>query len=226
MNIAQGGVNEAVVLYEGKIVEGRVRDRACASVDVQPQYHDWVLLDAASERPTRDVVDWMVRRHVATHELSELDRIRLAASVVGHYRERPGSTHSRLALATGLSMRRARLVDWLQEIDKLGPVLAGDKDILDVGRETGLISEKRGVALGKSYGAGDKFDDVFVPLKRYLSGWKRKGYEFRHVNPKEATRIVSLIESAIEELQEAKQDLEKRAVTLTYTAPPERKVRR
>lgn len=218
-DIAQNGVHDAVVLYEDRVIEGRVRQRACTDVGVQPQYRDWVLFGEG------DVLDWMVRRHVETHESSELEKIQLVAAVLPEYRKMKGQTNKRLyeALAGGLAWNKIRALNWLEEAGALEPVLSGNVDVYEAARSLGLASDKREIALGKSYGAGDKFDHAVQPLKRYLAAWKRKGYEFRHVNPKEASRRLSLIDSLIEELQTARLDLEKRAVSMTYSVPAERK---
>ena len=217
MEIAQNGVREPVILYEGQILEGRVRARAAQQSDTEPQFRDWVLFASG------DPLEWAIRHHIETYEPTELERINLIAQVLPYFRQLPGKTEERLNRATGVSIRKIRVLDWLHDTSALEPVLGGEKDILQAGREAGLVSEKRGLALGTNFGAGDKFDDAIQPIKRYLAAWKRKGYEFRHVNPKEASRRVSLIDSLIEELQAAKLDLQKRAVTATLSAPPERK---
>jgi hypothetical protein len=221
VSIAQEGQHEPVVLYEKQIIEGRVRYSACLELGIQPQFKDWVLLGAPGEDP----VEWMVRRHVATHELTELDRIKLVVGLVPYYTEIAGATTTKLNKDTGLSHHKVRTVMWLLDANKLGPVLAGEKDLRQAGREIGVVSEKREIALGKSYGAGDKFDEATQPIVRYLKAWKRKGYEFRHLNPKEATRRISLIESLVEELQATLPDLKQRSVTATLSAPPERRTK-
>lgn len=222
--IAHNGFTEPVILYEGKIIEGRVRYRAALalggtgrSAPIQPTFRDWVMIGNG------EAIDWMVRKHVSTYELTEVEKIQLIANVLPLYREMKGSTHKRLYQAVGLPWNKIRVVDWLMEAGALEPVLNGDIEIYEAARKLGLTGDKRVKALGKSYGAGDKFDEATLPVKRYLAAWKRKGYEFRHVNPKEAQRRVSLIESLIEELQAAKTDLDKRAVASSYSAPPERK---
>jgi hypothetical protein len=218
IEIAQDGIQEPVYLYERKIIEGRVRYAACEELGVEPPFRDWVLLGE------KDPLDWMVRRHIQTHELSELDKIRLTAAVVPFYREMKGQTNKLLYQAmNGLSWNKIRAINWLEEAGALDAVLSGEKDVFEAARSLGLASDKRGVALGKSYGAGDKFDESFLPAKRYLAAWKRKGYEFRHLNPKEATRRLSLIDSLAKELQAARSDLAKRAVAATLSAPPERR---
>ena len=219
MDIAQNGLHDPLVLYEGKLIEGRVRYRAALEAGNGIATRDWVLLGA----PEKDPLEWMVRRHVESHTLTELDRVRLVMLLLPYYEQLPGHTTIRLNKATGLSHHKVRNVRYLLDAGKLGPVLAGEQNLLEAGRAIGVVSEKKEIALGKSFGAGDKFDEAVQPLKRYLAAWKRKGYEFRHVNPKEASRRLLLIDSLIAELRATKPDLEKRAVTASYSAPPEKK---
>lgn len=224
MDIAHNGLRKPVLLYEGKIIEGRVRYQAALDVDVEPRLRDWVLWTKGDKV---DPLDWIVRKHVETYELSELDLVRLVAAILPYYRKMKGQTEKLIyeAIGRGLAWNRIRAIGWLEEAGALGPVLSGEQDVYEAARALGLASDKREIALGKSYGAGDKFDRAVLPLKRYLAAWKRKGYEFRHLNPKEASRRLSLIDSLIEELQAARIDLEKRAVSVSYSMPAERKVR-
>lgn len=215
--IAQDGFSEPVVLYEGKIIEGRVRYRAAVALGVDPLSREWIPIGG------EEAIDWMVRKHVSSHELSEVDKIRLVAELLPTYKGLKGSTHKRVYDAVGLPWHQIRLVDWLQQAGALQPVLDGEQGIFEAARGLGLAGDKHLNAPGKGFGAGDKFDEATLPIKKYLAAWKRKGYEFRHVNPKEAQRRLSLIESLVEELQAAKADLEKRAVMSSYSAPPERK---
>lgn len=219
MDIAQNGLRDRVVVYQNMVIEGRVRQRAAREAGVDSHYRDWTLMGTKQKDP----LEWMLFTHINTHNPNELERINLVAGALPYFRALRGKTEEWLNHATGVSIRKIRVVDWLYGTSALEPVLSGEKDILQAGREAGLVSEKRGLALGTNFGAGDKFDEAVQPIKRYLAAWKRKDYEFRHVNPKEAARRLSLIESLIEELQAAKPDLEKRAVTATLSAPVERK---
>lgn len=216
---SSGGMREPVVLYEGKVIEGRIRYEASYEAGVQAQFKDWVLI--ADGEP----LDWMVRRHVAQHELTELDAIRLMVSVLPQFRAMKGQTNRLLYTALGgkLSWNKIRALMWLEEAGALEPVLSGEKEVFEAARSLGLAGDKRNIALGKSYGAGDKFDEALLPIKRYLAAWKRKGYLFRHINPKEAQRRLLLIDQLVEELLAARPDLERRSVTATLSAPPERK---
>lgn len=225
MDIAQsGGLKKPVLLYEGMILEGRVRCMAAGDVGVEPQYKDWVLWTKGDKV---DPLDWIVRKHVETHDLNELELIQLVCAVLPLYRDMTGQTDRMLyeAVDKQLAWNKIRQLNWLEQAGALEPVLKGEQTIAEAARKIGLASDTRDLALGKSYGAGDKFDLAIQPIKRYLAAWKRKGYEFRHVNPKEAQRRLLLIESVIEELQATRPDLERRAVTATLSAPPERKKR-
>lgn len=221
MQIAQSGQQSPVYLFEKKIVEGRARQQACFQLSMQPQYKDWVLLEAGD-----DVLDWMLRTHIEQHDPDELERFKLAVAVLPYYRARPGSTQARLSKAVGISERKVRTLDWLEQAGKHEKVLSGEQDVFDAGRALGIVSERRTVALGRGFGHGDKFDEATQPLKRYLEAWKRKDYEFRHVNPKEAQRRLLLLDQLAEELQAARGDLEKRSHAATLSAPPERKERK
>ena len=218
--IAERGPQEPIYVFQKQVIEGRVRERVCKRLDIQPQYKDWVLLGLDG-----DPLAWMVNRHVESHELTELELIQLVARVLPEFRAMPGQTERLLyeSLGRRLSWNKLRALRWLDEAGALEPVLTGEQDVFEAARKIGLAPDKRHVALGTSYGAGDKFDEATQPLKRYLAAWKRKGYEFRHLNPKEAARRLSLIESLIEELQATIPDLKKRSVEATLTVPSERK---
>lgn len=219
LDIAHNGQREPVWLYEKQIIEGRVREQACLQLGIQPQYKEWVLSHDS------EPLDWMVRRYVEQHNPTELERLNLAAAVLPYYREMPGSTETALSRATGISHRKARALNWLEQVDKLEPVLSGEIPILDAAREIGLVGERHTIALGVGYGKGDKFDESTQPLRRYLTAWKRKNFEFRHVNPKEAARRLQIIDQLAEDLRSARTDIERRSHAATLSAPPERKER-
>lgn len=222
-DIAQSGMKKPVLIYEGKILEGRVRYLAARDVGIQPRLRDWVLWVQGDDI---EPLDWLVRRNVEEHALTELGLIRLVVAVLPAYRRMKGQTNRLLyeALGKKLSWNKIRALNWLEETGApLDHVLDGSVGVFEAARKYGLAPDTRDLALGKSYGAGDKFDEATQPIVRYLKAWKRKGYEFRHLNPKEASRRVSLFESMVEEMQAALVDLKKRSVMATLSAPPERR---
>lgn len=68
-------------------------------------------------------------------------------------------------------------------------------------------------------GKGDLFDRAIEPLRRYLKGWKKRDFEFRHINPREAKRRLRIIDETAELLQEARKDILKRSHSATLRVP-------
>lgn len=69
------------------------------------------------------------------------------------------------------------------------------------------------------YGKGDKWKEAIGPLVRYLTAWEKKGYEFKHINAKEAKRRLALIEELKTKLSAAEEDLKRRAHQASLRAP-------
>lgn len=223
-SIAQNGLEKPVVLYENMIIEGRVRYRACREAGIEPQYVNW--------KGDGDVFDWMVREHIKSHPPSRVELIRLVASVSPYYRLAPGSTDLRIRAATGAGLRSARTIAWLVENEKMtDDVLNGitsssaaaraagytyGSDTLRM-RTGGKSQAKDGKRQGVHWSKGDRFDEVFVPLKKYLDGWKARDYKFTHVNPREARYRIDLLREVREGIDAALEDIEPRAVTPRHT---------
>lgn len=105
----------------------------------------------------------------------------------------------------------------------------GELNVAQAARAVGLISrgyssssERTEVrdqspdALGRHaptvyYGKGDKWRESIGPILRYLGAWEKKGYEFRHVNPKEAQRRIKMIDELKGKLDMVRADLEQRS---------------
>lgn len=224
-SIAQNGLQKPVVLYEGMIVEGRVRYRACREAGIEPQYTTW--------KGDGDVFDWMVREHIKSHEPDKTAMVRLVAAIAPYYRLAPGSTDVRIRAATGVGLRTARTVAWLIENEKMtDDVLNGIVAPATEAREHGYAYGERGksrksgrkstAGSATTRGAihwtkGDRFDEVFVPLKKYLDGWRARNYKFTHVNPKEATYRVAMLTEIRAGIDAALEDLEPRAVAPRHT---------
>ena len=93
-----------------------------------------------------------------------------------------------------------------------------------VGRAAGLPSvvNRPDVKLGfgeeAAYiGKGDKFNEATAALRRYLTTWEGKGFEFAHVAPKEARRRIEIIDGLLRDLQGAREDLLRRSHQATLT---------
>lgn len=224
MQIAHEGQREPIILYEKKILEGRMRYRACLELGLTPIFRDWVMLGE------KDPIDWMLRKHIEQHEPTREARIVLAAKFLNYYRENvKGSTREKLADAVGLGGSTVQMVTALHDRGLLDPVLRGEISLRQAAKNAGVShggSYTNDYALGVSFGKGDKFHEATLPMRRYLKGWKARGYRFAHLNPKEAAKRVKVIEEIEQELANAKADLEPRAVMPKVTASPEKKKRR
>jgi hypothetical protein len=215
-SIAERGLQKPVVLYENMIVEGRVRYRACREAGIEPQYVTW--------KGDGDVFDWMVREHIKSHEPDKAAMIQLVASISPYYRLAPGSTDVRIRAATGVGLRSARTIAWLVENEKMTPeILNGIKSSSAAANEAGYMyggkkTRKQGLRPKKySWTKGDHFDEVFVPLRKYLNGWRRRDFKFTHVNPKEATYRIEFLQDIRRDIDAALEDLEPRSVAPRHT---------
>lgn len=222
-SIAQNGLQKPVVLYEDQIIEGRVRYAACRQAGVEPTYTHW--------KGDSDVFDWMVREHIKDHEPDRVGMIQLVASVAPYYKLASGSTDIRIRTATGVGLRTARTIAWLVENEKMTPaVLNGTESATSVALEHGYSygmgssrktgrprNGKKDGAGGVHWSKGDRFDEVFVPLKKYLDGWRGRDYKFTHVNPREARYRVEFLKEIKEGVEAALEDLEPRSVSPRHT---------
>ena len=78
--------------------------------------------------------------------------------------------------------------------------------------EAGFHAKGSDIPLGHAFGKGDKWMEATEPLVRYLTGWRVRGMEFKHLNPREAQKRLDRIEILEGMLGEMKADLAGRAV--------------
>lgn len=143
--------------------------------------------------------------------------------------EAKGEAAEKAAALVGVGRTAVATAKAIQRRDETGEVIdsmrAGDRNIAQAAREVGL--EARGhsdsAALDNGnrtaaghvapvyFGKGDKWAEASQPLRRYLAAWEKRGYRFGHVNWKEASKRVQLIDELIDGLTEARQDLETRS---------------
>jgi hypothetical protein len=91
------------------------------------------------------------------------------------------------------------------------PLRDGSMSLDRAMKEAGFLNKPREIALGSAFGKGDKWLEATEPLVRYLFGWQLRGMEFKHLNPREASRRLERIVQLEVLLGEAKADLERRA---------------
>lgn len=233
------GLLEPIVLCDGLVLDGRNRLRACELAEVEPRFETWEPDGMTPTEWV--VSHNLHRRHLTIAQraalaldllprLEEEARERMLAGVP--------STDPSPKTGKGSEGRAAGLVrvghstvadaKAIQRRDDTGEVVdamrAGDLNIAQAKREVGIESgsaggagilsngrNERGLDQPVYYGAGDKWREATLPLTRYLNGWGKRGWRFGHVNPKEAGKRVQLIDQLIDQLQQARDDLEPRS---------------
>lgn len=85
-DIEQNGLQEPIWTYEGAIIDGRNRFRACEKVDVKPTYREW---DGKGS-----LLSFVVSRNLHRRHLNESQRAMVAASIATMDRGRPSENGS------------------------------------------------------------------------------------------------------------------------------------
>ena len=88
---------------------------------------------------------------------------------------------------------------------------SGEITVSEGMRQVGLV-EKHSPIGGEIpdkiyFGRGDKWREATEPLVRYLAAWKKKGYEFKQLNPRTAGSRLKTIDKLMVELSAAREDL-------------------
>ena len=254
-DIQAHGLLEPIIIHDGKILDGRNRERACMMIGLEPTYK--IIEMEGDILP----IEYVVSKNLHRRHLSPAQRAAVALDLLPHLAEKARQrkveagklSHSEVSPKTGYppddagkaSMQAAELVglgktsvESAIAIQKRDPEVvermrAGDLNISQAARVVGL--EGRGQSSGKRrtqesgerdslgrnrpiyYGKGDRWKEAMTPIIRYLTAWEKRGFEYRHVNPKEARRRLALIEEVQQKLDAAKADLEQRAHSATLT---------
>lgn len=101
------------------------------------------------------------------------------------------------------------------------PLRTGEISLDRALAEAGFQTKDTNLKLGNTFGKGDKWPEASIPLLRYLQGWQARNFEFKHLNPREARKRLERIELLEALLDQAKVDLEQRAVRGSLSAPRE-----
>ena len=79
-DIAENGLLESIVLYEGKVIDGRNRLRACILAGVEPRF---VEIDLSHQRP----IEYVLSKNLHRRQLTTVQLALLALDVVPYYKE-------------------------------------------------------------------------------------------------------------------------------------------
>jgi hypothetical protein len=221
------GQHEPIVLFEGKILDGRNRYRACILLGITPRIIDYERHDAINYE---DPLIWLVRRNLEERQLNKGQRAALAVDILnykagGIYDKQINADRdndavrelkavAQLVDAGWTSIDRVRHI-YQRRPELLDALRAGITSVAMASRDAGYIdygpdSTLPGIS-SEQYGRGDKFWESTEPIQRYLGAWRGRGFEFRHVNPKEAASRLKQIDRIIDSLMEARKDLADRA---------------
>lgn len=209
--IKREGQKEPIVLYEGKILNGRARAQACAALGIEPQT---VQLDAPNEREAlRVLVDMNKKeRSLNPGQVAVIGLDILLLQSKPPYSEAQIREVSDMIGAAWSSVQRLARIH-AKSPKSITKIRRGELGISAASREAGFVEYE--APINRSYdivfGKGDKFRESTVPLIRYLRGWKTRGYEFRHLSPREAEKRLNKIDQLLEELTAAREDLARRA---------------
>ena len=143
--------------------------------------------------------------------------------------EAKGRADEKAAALVGVGRSTVAAAKAIQQRDETGEIVnqmrAGQLNVAQAARDVGftglaqgggdvLTSSKR-TAHGREnpthYGKGDKWKEATLPLMRYLRAWKRRDYEFKHVNWKEAQRRLRVLDELLRELEAARADIASRS---------------
>ena len=139
-----------------------------------------------------------------------------------------GRADEKAAAMVGIGRSSVATAKAIQNRDDSGAVVqamrSGEVNVQQAAREVGLKTSGQSSTILDSgertahghakpvyFGKGDKWLEATQPLARYLKAFEKRDYEFSHVNPREATKRLQVIDELIESLQAARVDLETRS---------------
>lgn len=103
-DIRANGLRENIVLYDGKILDGRNRYRACLAADVNPEFDDRVAGDSWIGDPAAYVISANIRRRHLTAE----QKRELIARLVKAQPERSNNATAKLAKVDDKTVAKVR----------------------------------------------------------------------------------------------------------------------
>lgn len=183
-DIAKNGLLEPIARYEGKILDGRNRVRACIIAGVEPVFFD---IDLHGQRP----IEYVLSKNLRRRQLTTIQLALLALDIVPYYTEAAlkrkrsgrggmapedeaerGKTAERVGSVIGVSADTVRRMIAIEK---------ADPEIIELMRRGVFPSVRQAsVAAGLivSYSSPahrpateDLWDETFSPLAAYLRDW-------------------------------------------------------
>lgn len=228
-DIAAHGLQDPITLLDGKILDGRHRQRACEERQVEPKYVDWD--PACGITP----LEWVISKNLHRRQLSVSQRAVLAAELQDRLAEaartrqlaglrrgkdapvRPNSatrkkTEQESAFIAGqqfgigkTSVKQAAAIK-KADPELLEEVRQGKRSLHDASQKIGYSVDGH----GPSRKTKVKLAEVLLPLKRYLKNWDEE--RLRGISPKEARKLLALVQEVDAGLFEVERALEERTI--------------
>lgn len=130
-DIERHGLREPITIFEGKIVDGAHRDRACRELGIEPRFVEW--------SGEGSLLDFVLGRNLHRRHLTESQRAMVAARIANLKEGRPAQTASKEAVseaeaATRLKVGRSSVQKAKQVLKRGVPELieAVDRDEVSV----------------------------------------------------------------------------------------------
>lgn len=232
-DIQQHGQVEPISLYEDRIIDGRNRYRAVLQLGLEPIFEEVQL---GEQSPTEYVLSKNLhRRHLnapqrAALAIDLLPRLSEEAEQRRRWLGKPseeehlddtnnrGTAAAKAAELVGLGHSTIEKTIAIQKRDPsvIEKMRSGELKTVDAARrEAGMLPGRDSPISANTstvyYGKGDRWREASQPLLRYLIGWEKRGFEYRHVNHVEARRRLRVIDEIMTKLNAAKEDLEQRS---------------
>lgn len=247
-DIRENGLTEPIMLIDGHVLDGRNRLRACELAGVEPRFVEWQQNGVSPVSwAVRRNLEWrhLTNGQKAALALDLLPQLEADARdrqrggqggvlLSTETDEAKGTATEKAAELVGLGRTTIVEAKAIQDRDPeiINRMRAGEiKTVGAAKRAAGFIHEQGqgslsvGVtdASGREmpaiyFGKGDKWTEASEPLRRYLAAFEKRGYEFSHVNPREARKRMKKIDALIEGLNSARAGLAERAHDYRLTA--------
>lgn len=213
-DIEANGLLEPIARYEGKILDGRNRVRACVIAKVEPVYFD---VDLGGQRP----IEYVLSKNLRRRQLTTVHLALLAFDIIPYYREAAltrkqrgrggmlpeeeperGKTAERVAAVIGIS---ADTVRRMIAIDKSEP------EIIELMRR-GVFKSVREACIaaglvvswsssGPRPATDDLWDQTFSPVATYLRDWLGRSFDIDERTRINRLRQVRLLQRGLADLE-------------------------
>jgi ParB-like chromosome segregation protein Spo0J len=221
-DIRAHGLLEPIITHEGKILDGRNRQRACELAGIEPGYEEWVSNG-------RTPLEFAIAKNLHRRHLTSAQKAVLALDLLPQL-EQEAKERQRLSKGRGKKVPRtqetfsdtgtatakaAELVGISHSsVEKAKSIQRQDANVIDLMR-AGKIPTVAAAARAANqrvpeivFGKEDHFNQATAPLVRYLKVWATRDSTSRHVYPEEAQRRLTKLQALVTGIELLNADLE------------------